>query len=75
MIDTRFIMMQIAKKTTQFGAALHKSSRQLLVWVTPTNGVKPAALRVPVTSYRAGQTAGHKTLIPRACARLARNED
>jgi hypothetical protein len=50
MINARFIVMQIEKKTTQLGAALHKSSRQLPVWVTPTNGVKPAALRVPVTS-------------------------
>jgi hypothetical protein len=45
-IDARFIVMQMAKKTTQFGAALHKSSRQLSVWVTPTNGVMPTALKL-----------------------------
>jgi hypothetical protein len=56
MIDARFIVMQMENKATQFGAALHKSNRQLPVWVTPTNGVKPAALRAHITScYRAGQ--------------------
>jgi hypothetical protein len=33
MIDARFIVMQIAKQKTQFGAALHKSSRQLPVCI------------------------------------------